>query len=104
MTGAGISVAAGIPDFRSPGSGLYDNLKEYDLPTPESIFDIDFFRKKPEAFYRLARDFLDTTKFTPTYAHHFCKLLQDKGMVKHYLTQNIDNLEEKAGFCEKDNI
>ena len=104
MTGAGISVAAGIPDFRSPGSGLYDNLKEYDLPTPESIFDIDFFKEKPEAFYRLAHDFLDTSKFKPTYVHHFCKMLLDKGMVRHYLTQNIDNLEEKAGFQQKDNI
>ena len=34
MTGAGISVSAGIPDFRTPGSGLYDNLQEYDLPYP----------------------------------------------------------------------
>ena len=54
MTGAGISVSAGIPDFRSPGTGLYDNLKEYDLPYPEAIFDIDYFKKKPEAFYKLA--------------------------------------------------
>jgi NAD-dependent SIR2 family protein deacetylase len=47
MTGAGISVSAGIPDFRSPGTGLYDNLQEYDLPTPQAIFDIGFFNKKP---------------------------------------------------------
>ena len=47
MTGAGISVSAGIPDFRSPGTGLYDNLQEYDLPTPQSIFDLEFFKKKP---------------------------------------------------------
>ena len=32
MTGAGVSVSAGIPDFRSPGTGIYDNLKEYNLP------------------------------------------------------------------------
>merc|ERR1719284_1382271 len=63
MTGAGISVAAGIPDFRSPETGLYANLKEYDLPTPESIFDINFFKEKPEAFYKLAEEFLDMSKF-----------------------------------------
>lgn len=38
LTGAGISVSAGIPDFRSPKTGVYDNLGEYNLPTPESLF------------------------------------------------------------------
>lgn len=44
MTGAGISTAAGIPDFRSPGTGLYDNLEKYDLPHPQAVFEIGFFR------------------------------------------------------------
>ena len=35
MIGAGMSVSSGIPDFRTPGTGLYDNLQEYDLPYPE---------------------------------------------------------------------
>ena len=56
LTGAGASTSAGIPDFRSPGTGLYDNLQKYDLPTPQSIFSLDYFRKAPEAFYELARD------------------------------------------------
>ena len=43
MTGAGISVSAGIPDFRSPGTGLYDTLQEFDLPYPEAIFTLDYF-------------------------------------------------------------
>jgi len=98
VTGAGISVSAGIPDFRSPKTGLYANLKEYDLPYPEAIFDIEYFKGKPQAFYRLANEFLNLEKYDATPTHHFCSLLTDKGLVKHYLTQNIDNLESKAGF------
>jgi NAD-dependent SIR2 family protein deacetylase len=44
MSGAGISTSAGIPDFRSPGTGLYSQLEKYNLPFPEAIFQIDFFR------------------------------------------------------------
>jgi NAD-dependent SIR2 family protein deacetylase len=47
MTGAGISVSAGIPDFRTPGTGLYSNLQKYDLPTPEAIFSLEYFINKP---------------------------------------------------------
>lgn len=43
MTGAGISVSAGIPDFRSPGTGVYSNLEEYNLPKPEALFDLEYF-------------------------------------------------------------
>ncbi len=40
VVGAGISVASGIPDFRSPGTGLYSQLEKYNLPYPEAIFEI----------------------------------------------------------------
>ncbi len=51
LTGAGISVSAGIPDFRSPGTGVYANLQKYNLPFPEAIFTLDFFKKQPAALY-----------------------------------------------------
>ena len=98
MTGAGISVSAGIPDFRSPKTGIYSNLEKYNLPNQKAIFDIDYFREKPEAFYDLAKSFLDMSKYDATLTHNFCKLLIDKNIVKYYLTQNIDNLELKANI------
>ena len=97
MTGAGISVSAGIPDFRSPGTGVYANLAKYKLPTPEALFQIDFFINNPEPFYDFAQNF-DLTKFNPTPTHFFIKMLQDKGILLANPTQNIDNLEEKAGM------
>lgn len=41
------TAAAGIPDFRSPGTGLYANLQSYNLPYPEAIFEISFFKVTP---------------------------------------------------------
>ncbi|KDE08321.1 hypothetical protein MVLG_01362 [Microbotryum lychnidis-dioicae p1A1 Lamole] len=96
MAGAGISTAAGIPDFRSPETGLYANLEKYDLPYPEAIFDIDYFLEKPQAFYTLAKE-LYPGNFRPTTTHHFFRLLQDKGLLKAIFTQNIDTLERIAG-------
>ena len=103
-TGAGISVSAGIPDFRSPKTGLYSNLGKYKLPTPESMFDLKYFQEKPEAFYQLANEFLDTDKYSPTPTHYFSKLLQDKNMLQFNLTQNIDNLESKTGLDMKNKV
>ena len=57
MAGAGLSTPSRIPDFRTPGSGIYDNLKKYNLPYPEAIFDIHYFRAKPEPFYEWAKEF-----------------------------------------------
>jgi NAD-dependent SIR2 family protein deacetylase len=80
MTGAGISVSCGIPDFRSPNTGLYANLAEYDLPTPESIFNIKYFVDKPEAFYRFMKSF-DLSDIEPSPTHYFIKMLEDKGLL-----------------------
>ncbi|KAL2890261.1 NAD-dependent protein deacetylase hst2-1 [Ceratocystis lukuohia] len=96
LTGAGISTAAGIPDFRSPGTGLYNNLKRLNLPYPEAVFDIDFFRKHPEPFYVLAKE-LYPGKFYPTISHAFITLLARKQLLSKLFTQNIDCLERRAG-------
>jgi NAD-dependent deacetylase sirtuin 2 len=80
MMGAGCSVSAGIPDFRTPGTGLYDNLQKYDLPQPEMIFELNYFRQNPKPFCTLAKELFPGT-FSPTPSHHFLKLLADRGML-----------------------
>ncbi|CCG84394.1 protein of unknown function [Taphrina deformans PYCC 5710] len=98
--GAGISTSAGIPDFRSPKTGLYHNLKKLNLDYPEQVFDIDFFRRRPEPFYQLAHE-LYPGNFDPTVTHSFIRLLHNKGLLLRCFTQNIDTLERRAGIPEE---
>ncbi|RXN01946.1 NAD-dependent protein deacetylase sirtuin-3, mitochondrial [Acipenser ruthenus] len=92
MAGAGISTPSGIPDFRSPGSGLYDNLQQYDIPYPEAIFEINYFHHNPKPFFALAKE-LYPGNYKPNYTHYFIRLLHDKGLLHRIYTQNIDGLE-----------
>ncbi|KAG8532625.1 uncharacterized protein KY384_002502 [Bacidia gigantensis] len=96
MVGAGISTSAGIPDFRSPDTGLYANLARLNLPYAEAVFDISFFRSNPLPFYTLAHE-LYPGKYQPTLAHSFIRLLADKGLLMKLFTQNIDCLDREAG-------
>ncbi|XP_065294808.1 NAD-dependent protein deacetylase sirtuin-2 isoform X3 [Dermacentor albipictus] len=107
MIGAGISTGAekttwtltpaGIPDFRSPNSGIYSKLGKFNLPSPEAIFEIGYFRRNPAPFYALARQ-LFPQDLKPTLSHYFLRLLHEKGLLLRLYTQNIDCLERLAGI------
>ncbi|XP_012932971.2 NAD-dependent protein deacetylase sirtuin-2 isoform X3 [Heterocephalus glaber] len=101
LVGAGISTSAGIPDFRSPTTGLYANLEKYHLPYPEAIFEIGYFKKHPEPFFALAKE-LYPGQFKPTICHYFIRLLKEKGLLLRCYTQNIDTLERVAGLEPED--
>ncbi|KDQ62703.1 hypothetical protein JAAARDRAFT_30602 [Jaapia argillacea MUCL 33604] len=92
----GVSTSAGIPDFRSPDTGLYANLARLNLPYPEAVFEINFFRRNPLPFYTLAHE-LYPGRYRPTPTHTFIKLLHDHSLLKKCFTQNIDTLERRAG-------
>lgn len=92
MAGAGISTASGIPDFRTPGTGLYDNLQKYKIPYPTAIFELNFFLYNPKPFFCLAKE-LYPGQYKPNVVHFFLKLLDMKGALLRTWTQNIDGLE-----------
>lgn len=93
LSGAGISTAAGIPDFRGP-QGLYVT-RRYD---PDTVFDIHAFQRDPAPFYEFTRDFLGTFHdIEPTFAHRFLARFEEDGRLTAVVTQNIDWLHQKAG-------
>ncbi|BFU21059.1 Sir2 family transcriptional regulator, putative [Entamoeba histolytica HM-1:IMSS-B] len=99
LVGAGMSTTAGIPDFRSPRTGLYFNLQKYNLPYPEAVFDMNYFPSNPAPFYEVMKVmFPGQGTYFPTKCHRFLKLLNDKGILKMVYTQNIDGLESVAGI------
>jgi NAD-dependent histone deacetylase SIR2 len=74
-------------------------LARLNLPYAEAVFDISYFRDKPEPFYVLAKE-LYPGRFHPTVSHAFIALLAAKGLLFHLFTQNIDCLERAAGVPE----
>lgn len=92
LSGAGISTPSGIPDFRSPGSGIWTKY------SPMEVATLSAFRYHPDRFYDWLRPFVGKL-FTsdPNPAHLALARLEEKNFLQAIITQNIDALHQKAG-------
>jgi NAD-dependent deacetylase len=92
LTGAGISVPSGIPDFRSPGTGLWGNVN------PMEVAHIDAFHRDPQRFWSFyGQRFQTLGDKRPNRAHAALVELERAGLLDAVITQNIDRLHERAG-------
>jgi NAD-dependent deacetylase len=92
LTGAGISVPSGIPDFRSPGEGIWEKVD------PMEVAHIDAFRADPSRFWGFYRPRFQTLgSKQPNAAHAALAELESRGLLDAVITQNIDMLHVKAG-------
>ena len=92
LTGAGISVPSGIPDFRSPGTGLWEKVN------PMEVAHIDAFRRDPVRFWSFYRPRLHSLDgIEPNPAHRVLAQLEQRELLEAVITQNIDMLHVKAG-------
>lgn len=92
LTGAGVSVPSGIPDFRTPGKGLWEKVN------PMEVAHIDVFRREPDRFWHFYADrFASLVDVEPNGAHDAIAELERRGHVRGVITQNIDRLHRKAG-------
>jgi NAD-dependent deacetylase len=92
LTGAGISTPSGIPDFRSPQSGLWS------LSDPLEVASLWAFHERPEDFYAWIRPLLRMIATAqPNTAHRVLAEMEASGCLSAIITQNIDSLHQRAG-------
>jgi NAD-dependent deacetylase len=92
LTGAGISVPSGIPDFRSPGTGLWANVD------PMAVAHISVWRRDPVKFWAFyGQRFATLDGKQPNGAHRALARLEADGRLDAVITQNIDGLHRAAG-------
>jgi len=92
FTGAGISTESGIPDYRSPESGLWNRVAS------SKLVEIDGFTANPRLFYEVFSETLFTpfNEANPNIAHEYISKLEQIGHTLGVITQNIDGLHIKA--------
>jgi NAD-dependent deacetylase len=95
FTGAGISTPSGIPDFRSPGTGLWER------DNPMEVASLEVFQTHPERFYGWLRPLLKGMwAAQPNPAHIALSKMEAAGVIKAVITQNIDDLHQRSGSKE----
>ena len=92
FTGAGISTESGIPDFRSPG-GIWDRFDPDDFTYDKFVSNSESRRKQ----WRMLGEGIMTDKAMPNAAHIAIAELDRLGKLDCVITQNVDNLHQKAG-------